>query len=211
MRKTLIIASVLVAGVGALAFMAGQEVLAKYEEPQYKVSEKEGDIEFREYPSVIAAQVQVVGTGKEAANQAFKILAGYIFGKNVRKDKIAMTVPVTESKVSEKIAMTIPVTTLNNQGEMLMSFYMPSKYSMNDLPEALDKRIQFNRVEPRKFAVIKFSGAATEENMQKHEDQLREYLRSKGKNSTGTAIRAFYNPPWTLPFMRRNEVWIQLG
>ncbi len=211
MRKAIIITSILAAGIGTVAFIAGQEALAKYEEPAYTVSEKEGNIEIREYPSVIAAQVQVVGTGKEAANQAFKILAGYIFGKNIRKDKIAMTVPVTESKVSEKIAMTIPVTTLNTQGEMLMSFYMPAKYSLSDLPEAIDKRIQFKKIEPRKFAVIKFSGPANEESMKKHEDELRAYLKTKGSAITGEPLRAFYNPPWTLPFMRRNEVWIQLG
>lgn len=196
------------AGAGAIALAVGQEAAAKYEEPNYKVLQKEKNIEIRQYPSVIAAEVEVSGTGEGAANQAFKILAGYIFGKNLNRDKIAMTVPVTESVSSEKIAMTVPVTSVNTEGKMTMRFYMPSKFTLESLPEAVDKRIKFSKLAEARYAVIRFSGFAFEDNIAHHESELRQYLKDKGLTTEGKAVRAFYNPPWTLPFMRRNEVWL---
>jgi effector-binding domain-containing protein len=198
------------AGLGAIGLGFGQEVLAKYEEPAFEVLQKSGDIEIRQYPSVIAAEVTVSGTRDEAANKAFRILAGYIFGKNVSRDKVAMTVPVTEQKSTEKIAMTVPVTSVKADDEMIMRFYMPSKYTLESLPEAVDKRIKFLKLPAVRYAVIRFSGFASEGNIESHESKLRDYLKHKDIAPHGQAVRAFYNPPWTLPFMRRNEVWLPL-
>jgi effector-binding domain-containing protein len=198
------------AGLGAIGLGFGQEVLAKYEEPAFEVLQKSGDIEIRQYPSVIAAEVTVSGTRDEAANKAFRILAGYIFGKNVSRDKVAMTVPVTEQKSTEKIAMTVPVTSVKADDEMIMRFYMPSKYTLESLPEAVDKRIKFLKLPAVRYAVIRFSGFASEGNIESHESKLRDYLKNKDIAPHGQAVRAFYNPPWTLPFMRRNEVWLPL-
>jgi hypothetical protein len=200
----------LAAGAGALGLAIGHELLAKYEEPNYKVLRQSGNIEFRQYPAVIAAEVEVDGTGERAANEAFRILAGYIFGKNVARDKIAMTVPVTETITSEKIAMTVPVITASSQGKMTMRFYMPSKYSMESLPEPIDKRIKFSPVPATCYAVIRFSGLGLGPNMERHETELRNYLKERTVTPTGQAVRAFYNAPWTLPFMRRNEVWLPI-
>jgi effector-binding domain-containing protein len=197
-------------GAGAIGLAIGSEALAKYEEPNYEVLRKSQDIEIRQYPPVIAAEVEVDGTREEAANQAFRILAGYIFGKNVSRDKIAMTVPVTEMTSSEKIAMTVPVTSVSAQGKMTMRFYMPSKYSLEALPEPVDNRIKFTKLPQARYAVIKFSGFAGEDNIARHESKLRNYLKDIDLSPDGRAIRAFYNPPWTLPFMRRNEVWLPL-
>ena len=196
--------------VGATALAIGSEALAKYEEPKYEIVRKSGDIEIRQYPPVIAAEVEVTGTREEAANQAFRILAGYIFGKNVSRDKVAMTVPVTETTSSEKVAMTVPVTSVSAQGKMTMRFYMPSKYSLEALPEAVDKRIKFEQLPAARYAVIKFSGFSSEDNMARHESKLRNCLQTIDLIPQGQAIRAFYNPPWTLPFLRRNEVWLQV-
>jgi effector-binding domain-containing protein len=198
------------AGAGAIGLAVGRDALAKYEEPNYQVLRNSQDIEIRNYPPVIAAEVEVEGTRQKAANQAFRILAGYIFGKNVSRDKIAMTVPVTESKSSEKIAMTVPVTSVNAEGKMTMRFYMPSKYSLEALPEPVDKRIKFAKLPAVCYAVIKFSGFAEEDNIALHEAKLRKYIEHEGFTLKGEAVRAFYNPPWTLPFMRRNEVWLPI-
>ena len=198
-------------GAAALALAAGYEASAKYEEPQYKILQSKGNIELRQYPAVIAAAVEVDGRGEQAANAAFRILAGYIFGKNISKSKIAMTVPVTEHIRSEKIAMTVPVTAKVDKASMTMHFYMPSKYKMDDLPEPIDKRIKFITIEPRKYAVIRFSGFASESNMSEQTKLLQSYLTDNSLASAGDPVRAFYNPPWTLPFMRRNEVWIQVA
>lgn len=197
-------------GAGALGLAVGSEALAKYEEPKYDVVQKSENIEIRQYPSVIAAEVTVEGTKDKAANQAFKILAGYIFGKNVARDKIAMTVPVTETTSSEKIAMTVPVTETSAEGKMTMRFYMPSQYTLETLPEPIDKSIKFIKLPPARYAVITFSGFAGEENIAHHEEKLRDYLKEKNLTALGKAVRAFYNPPWTLPFLRRNEVWLPI-
>lgn len=206
-KKSIVMAALLSSCLG-LALAA--DSLAKYEEPNYKVTLKEGDFEVRDYPEVVSASVVVSGRGKDSANQAFKILAGYIFGKNEGQAKVAMTVPVTESIRSEKIAMTVPVTTKEAKDEMTMSFFMPSKYTMETLPKPLDSRITFSTVPARKFAVVRFSGTAGEKSCQKEEQRLRGWLQEKNMSAVSDAVRAFYNPPWTLPFMRRNEIWIEL-
>ncbi|MBS1955214.1 MAG: heme-binding protein [Cyanobacteria bacterium SZAS-4] len=190
------------------AIFVGSDVLAKYEEPDYEIIEKSQDIELRKYPAVIAAQVELEGTWENSADQAFRILAGYIFGKNIPRQKIAMTVPVTESGASEKIAMTVPVTSAKSDGKMIMRFYMPSKYRLETLPEPIDGRIKFLKVAPASYAVIKFSGFASRENIDRHEAKLKRFVQEKNLTVNGSTVHAFYNPPWTLPFLRRNEVWI---
>lgn len=195
------------AGVGAFA---AREAMAKYEEPKYSVISQFDNIEIRQYPPVISAEVEVAGNRDKAANEAFRILAGYIFGKNISRVKIAMTVPVIEETRSEKIAMTVPVTSVIHDGKMIMRFYMPSEYNLDTLPEANDSRIKFAKLPAARYAVIKFSGFAGEDKMAKYESKLRSYLAEKSISSQGLAIRAFYNPPWTLPFLRRNEVWLQI-
>lgn len=202
----------ILAGVG-VAFAAaalGNDALAKYEEPAYTVSLKDGNFEIRNYPSGIVASVDVIGSGTDAANRAFKILAGYIFGNNRSRTKIAMTVPVTQVPSSEKIAMTVPVTTEFNNSGMTMNFYMPAKYDLDSLPEPVDSRIKMFRLPARKFAVLKFSGLSSDANCKTHERRLRDWLRQNKIESSAIPLRAFYNPPWTLPFLRRNEIWIAL-
>ncbi len=210
MRIRPIILLAAAAGAAGLGLVIGNDVLAKYEEPDYSVDSTEGNFEIRSYPSVIAAEVEVPGRGEHSANNAFKILAGYIFGKNASKTKIAMTVPVTEKLTCEKIAMTVPVTTAVDKKNMTMRFYMPSKYSLDTLPEPIDKRIKLYTLPPRKFAVIRFSGFSSDENCRKHEEQLSAWLKNQNLETAGDALRALYNPPWTLPFMRRNEIWVPL-
>ena len=200
-------------GAALLAATAiASDAATKYEEPNYKSTLKEGQFEVREYPSGIAASVEVNNGDKAAneANEAFKILAGFIFGKNKSKQKIAMTVPMTEAVVAEKIAMTAPVTTKTSADKMVMTFYMPSKYTMESLPEPSDSRIQISQTAVRKYAVVKFSGLATKRALKQQEEKLRTWMKEKNLEGTGDALDAFYNPPWTLPFLRRNEIWISL-
>lgn len=191
-------------------FVIANDALAKYEEPSYSTSEKDGNFEIRDYPSVIAAEVEVSGSGESAANNAFKIIAGYIFGKNVSKTKVAMTVPVTEKISSEKIAMTIPVVTDKKQQNMIMRFYMPSKYTLETLPEPNDKRIKLIKLPSARYAVIRFSGFGSEKSCVHHEKLLNDFVKNKNLVASEAMVRAFYNPPWTLPFMRRNEIWQKL-
>ena len=209
--KTIAVISVTVIGAVGATFLLAPDAFSRYEEPAYSTGQKEGNIEIRKYPELIAAQITVDGTGKSAANDAFKTLAGYIFGKNKPKEKIAMTVPVTQRSASEKIAMTIPVVERIDSAKMTMQFYMPSKYDLTTLPEAIDTRIKFLKVPEATYAVIKFAGNGSEQNMKSHEDELQVFLQNKKLVSSGDSFRAFYNPPWTPPFMRRNEIWIPLA
>jgi DNA gyrase inhibitor GyrI len=206
--KTILI--LMAAGAGVIGLAVGSDALAKYEEPNYEVLRKSQEIEIRQYPPVIAAEIEVSGTREKAANDAFRILAGYIFGKNISRDKIAMTVPVTEIASPKKIAMTVPVTSVTGEGKMTMRFYMPSHYTLETLPEPVDKRIKFTKLPTARYAVIKFSGLARQDNIARHEVKLRKYLKECDLTPQGEAVRAFYNPPWTLPFMRRNEIWLPL-
>lgn len=192
-----------------MASQAG-DAATQYEGPSYKELSREGKIEIREYASTIAAEVKVTGLGDRAENEAFRILAGYIFGKNKSNAKIPMTAPVTQQRSSEKIAMTAPVTTERAGDTLTMRFFMPSKYTLDTLPEPSDSRIKFVPLPPSKFAVIRFSGFSNQKNMTKHNEQLELFLSKSGMQSMSKPLQAFYDPPWTLPFMRRNEVWIEV-
>lgn len=198
------------AAAGALVLGASTEAFAGYEEAKYKVLDLIGDnVEIREYPARLVAEVEVEGTGENSANEAFRILAAFIFGKNQAKNKIDMTVPVTARLASEKIAMTTPVTT-SGAKSIKMQFYMPRKYSLESLPEPKDSRIKIFVQAPVKYAVLKFSGPSSDKNMKVHESKLFDLLRSKSIQTESVPLRAVYNPPWTLPFLRRNEIWLEM-
>ncbi|MBX9939269.1 MAG: heme-binding protein [Candidatus Obscuribacterales bacterium] len=220
----LLLSSALAATVG-LSYLS--EAKASYEEPRWKSLKKDGKFELRLYPSVVAASVTVplnnqstsenaaqAGKDSKAMNKAFGVLAGYIFGKNKSKSKIAMTVPVTEIRKSEseKIAMTVPVVSAQSgsRSDMTMSFYMPSSYKIEDLPEALDKNIQFAVVPSKTYATVRFSGLAGAEAIATNTRELKSFIEKSKLEIIGEPISAYYNPPWTLPFLRRNEVWIEV-
>lgn len=209
----LLLSSALAATVG-LSYLS--EARASYEEPSWKSLKKDGKFELRLYPSVVAASVTVPVDNKDskAMNKAFGMLAGYIFGKNKSKAKIAMTVPVTEIRKdeSEKIAMTVPVVSARSgsRSDMTMSFYMPSSYKIEDLPEALDKNIQFSVVPSKTYATVRFSGLAGSDSIAANTRELKSFIEKNKLEIVGEPISAYYNPPWTLPFLRRNEVWLEV-
>lgn len=206
-------------GAVALSITLANEAASKYEEPQFKVLEKLGkNIEIREYKPRIAAEVTVNKEWDDALNTGFRILAGYIFGKNRSNQKVAMTAPVTAQEDSDeksiKIAMTAPVTAArteepDNAESWRIRFYMPSKYSLATLPEPEDKRIKLKELPAETFAVIKFSGWSNQDSFAKHLQVLKKKLSDSSKfKESGEPTNAFYNPPWTLPFLRRNEILI---
>jgi SOUL heme-binding protein len=183
-----------------------------YENPKYTVITQDGDFEIREYEAMLTAEVTTMGDREEAANEAFRILAGYIFGKNIANDKIAMTAPVTtQNTKSEKIAMTAPVTyNEKKNGDWQMRFMMPSKYTLETLPKPQDERIKFVKVPSKKFVVLRFSWWWSDSNINKHKELLEKYIAEKNIKTEGSYIFAGYNSPFTLPFLRRNEVMFKL-
>lgn len=187
--------------------------ISKVEELKYKVILKEDNKEIRFYEDYIIAQV-TVDTDGESENSAFRILAGYIFGGNTSKSKIAMTAPVitNEKSASESIKMTAPVLIESSEkNKMTMSFSMPSKYKLNDLPEPKDQRIQLLEVPSHLMAVYKFSGFWNSKKNAKLSKKLTEWLNTQPSyEPISEPYFAGYNPPWTLPFLRRNEILIKI-
>ena len=181
------------------------------EKPSYKVILSDQSFEIREYPEALVAQVTVSGPYKDARTKAFKILAGYIFGKNKGDSEISMTSPVQIKQEPTKIAMTSPVEIKQTNGKYTMAFFMPKKFTLETLPEAIDKRIVFKVTKSKLTVSIVYSGSNTKELSTEKHLELRNWLNAMTEY-VGEEGHSFYgyNPPWTLPFMRRNEVHINI-
>ena len=187
------------------------------EELKYTVVSKSGDFEIRNYEPYISAVATMKGPYKEVQGDLFRILAGYIFGKNTTDSKIAMTAPVQtnpESKdSSEQIAMTAPVVLQpESDGVWKMAFSMPSEYTMQNLPKPLDPDITLVQVPAKLFAVIRFTGSFDdlEKRRSKAEELSKWQLTQPQYKSVGEPVFAGYDPPFTLPYLRRNEVLIEI-
>ncbi len=145
------------------------------EQLKYSVLKKAEGYEIRNYPAHIAAQTTVEGTSVNggAFNKGFSIIAGYIFGGNVKKESIAMTAPVVaQQSLSEKIAMTAPVTASANGTSQIISFVMPSGYTLATLPIPNDPRIKLVKVPEQKMAAITFSWYRNDGIFEKKQKQL---------------------------------------
>jgi hypothetical protein len=183
------------------------------EEPKYTVLEKEPPFEVRSYAPMIVAEVQVNGDLDDASSQGFRLIAAYIFGQNQVNQKIAMTAPVTvedQAVKSAKIAMTVPVGIEPNAGKWTVSFVMPSEYTMDTIPKPINPLVQLRQIPAVKKAVIRFSGFYNQQKVDEKTLELEQWIKSRNLQSAGAPNFARYNPPWSLPFMRRNEVMINL-
>lgn len=179
------------------------------ETPRHTVLKSDGAIEVRAYEPMVVAEVTVSGDRGEAANRGFRPLANYIFGDNAPKAKIAMTAPVTQSR-GEKIAMTAPVTQMREGASWQVRFVMPASYTMADLPKPNDPDVRLIEQPARRMAVLRFSGFAGETKLAEKERGLLSWMAARGLQLAGPVTYAFYDPPWTPPFMRRNEVMAPL-
>lgn len=183
--------------------------MSNVEQPDYKVVTSKENIEIRDYAPMILAKVEVSGERKQAIREGFKILADYIFGNNTSNKKMEMTAPVT-NELSEKMAMTAPVLQERHMDKWKVAFVMPKKYTFETLPKPNSKDVILIPLPARRFAVIRFSGLADDENIKQHTEELEDYIRAEKLKPTGGIVLAFYNPPWTIPFLRRNEVMIEV-
>ena len=181
------------------------------EEPPFQTILRDGDFEIRAYPALVVAEVTVTGDQKEAGNKGFRLLAAYIFGGNKRKQGIAMTAPVAQQPTSEKIAMTAPVTETRDAGQWVVRFTMPSSYTLETLPEPNDSRVHLRVAAPARFAVVRFSGLARPDDVTAKTTELTAWIQRRRLRAEGPPSLAQYNPPWTLWFMRRNEVMIPIA
>ena len=184
-------------------------LMSQVEQPKYKVLESQGKIEIREYPPLIVAEVEVKGERMKALNQGFRLIADYIFGNNLSSKKVPMTAPVTQ-EAGEKIAMTAPVTQDGSGDSWKVRFMMPANYTLDTLPEPKNPAVRLMAIAARRVAVIRFSGFNTGRNISTHREQLLQYIAEHRLSVVGQPTTAFYNPPWTLPFLRRNEIMVEL-
>lgn len=179
------------------------------EEPQFTVIEKSPPFELRSYAPMILAEVQVEGDLDTASSKGFRLIAAYIFGQNQVSEKIAMTAPVAveeQEPKSAKIAMTAPVNIEANSGKWTVSFVMPSEYTLDTLPKPLNSQVQLRQIPAVKRAVIHFSGFYNENKVAEKTLELEQWMKTKNLQPQGSPKFARYNPPWTLPFLRRNEI-----
>ncbi len=209
------------------------EIAMAIEEPGFDRLEKVDNIEVRQYRPFIVAETFVDGDMSSASSKGFRLIADYIFGNNLsaresgiksseKSEKIAMTAPVSVEPAvpSETIAMTAPVsveplgdsTIKMTQGKRWrVQFAMPSEYSMATLPKPRNPAVTLREVPSKRFAVLVFSGFSGEEKVQQKVDELLVWLKAKNKRAIAAPQLARYNPPWTLPFMRRNEILVEVA
>jgi hypothetical protein len=182
------------------------------EQAEYSIIRRANGYEIREYPTHIVAQTTVSGTYEESLNQGFRIIAGYIFGGNTKKESIAMTAPVSaQNSTSEKIAMTAPVIATTEGTSRVISFVMPKKYTLATLPSPTDSRVQLVAIPAKKMAVLRFSWLRNADRVKEKEQRLLEMLARDGVKTIGSISFAGYNAPWTPPWMTRNEVMIEVA
>jgi effector-binding domain-containing protein len=177
-----------------LALTLGNTAMASdIEEPSWTLVDTVEKVELREYAPSIQAVTQLDHSGQTSAG--FQRLAGFIFGGNETGEKIAMTAPVEESLEAN---------------QPLMAFTLPSEYELEDLPEPADDSVQIQTVPGRTMAAIRFSGWATDGKVKRNTQQLIATLKQHGIEAVGTPSLNQYNPPWTPPFLRRNEIMVEV-
>lgn len=207
------------AGLG-LWITIGIVSVAGVETPSYELESEHDGYEIRQYAPYIAAEVKMEGTFRESMNGGFRKLADYIFGNNTKVEnegvgssgKIEMTAPVIEREATaQEIEMTAPVMEQNSQGDVrIISFIMPSEYSMETLPRPNNPDVTLVEVPAKRFAVIQFSGNVSHEKAKEKKQSLLAMLERDRRVVTGQPMLAQYDPPWTPPLMRRNEVLVEL-
>ena len=156
---------------------------------------------------MLVAEVTQKGDRKTAISKGFRVLADYIFGNNTVQQKIAMTAPVSQTK-SEKIQMTAPVVQAPIKNAWKIQFVMPKIYRLETLPKPNNELIQIKQVPEQKRVVIRFSGKANDFKIRQKEQELTQYIEDQNLEVNSTVFYAFYNPPWTPPFLRRNEIML---
>lgn len=207
-RWVLVAFVVIVAGV-----VATQWSMADVAEPDYDLVREDGPFEVRRYQPMIVASVDVSGTRREAANRGFGRLADFIFGANVPPE-VARSGTVVQEKKRDgtKIDMTAPVLQRpTGAGQWTVSFVMPEDFTMDTLPRPKSPEVAIEERPAATLAVLRFSGIPTMRRIEAKEGALRMWLDNRGLEPTGSARYAFYDPPWTIPFLRRNEVMIPVA
>ena len=186
----------------------GEKCAVAIEEVPYTVIEQNGAFELRQYPPHIVAETMVEGAFDEVGKNGFRRLADYINGENRNKQSIAMTAPVSQEAQSEKIAMTAPVSQEKAGGRWRITFVMPSKYTLDTLPEPIDSRVTIEQEPGRIVAAMRYSGTWSRKGYEDNKERLLAWIEERGFKQTAEPVWARYNPPFMPWFLRRNEILI---
>ena len=179
-------------------------------EPAHKVMSKNEGYEVREYAGYLVAETAVSGPWKDALNEGFRRLFSYISGNNEGRSKVAMTAPVLSGK-PEKVAMTAPVLQEAGTGdEQIVSFIAPAAYTMETIPAPKDPRVRIRQVPAFTAAVLRYGGWTDPGKIEGKTEELRSLLARDGRTPIPPFLSAQYNPPWTIPPFRRNEIIVRI-
>lgn len=191
--------------------------LKTYEEPDYQVlkgTEASLDIEQRRYVEALIAEVEVTGTRDESVSKGFRLLADFIFGNNTANGAIEMTAPVTQQATkpsAKKIEMTTPVAQqASGDNTWHVRFYMPKQYHEDNLPKPNNDQVTIRKLPGYDAVAIRFSGRNIEANLEEHRQKLDAYIAKNSLEIDGGPTYAFFDPPWTPWFLKRNEIIYRL-
>jgi len=188
-------------------------IQSDFEQPSYEVvASLSDDIEIRQYAERLAVEATVTAdNSNDARNAAFRLLFGYISGADQANAEIAMTVPVETTSASQRIEMTAPVESqIGEVRTMTMRFFLPRRFTPDSAPKPKDDRVRLVLMPEERLAVLTFSGARNQQVVSTKVEQLRAALKARDLNPGISARAFFYDPPWTLPWFRRNEVAIEV-
>lgn len=174
----------------------------------YQVLEKDGSFDIRQYDDYWVVRTEIDGDYRESTSRGFRLLFNYITGKNKQQEKIAMTGPVIQQKKGESIAITSPVIQKKKGESWIIEFVLPSKYNKTQPPEPLDPEVSLAKIPGYRAAVLTYSGYLREEKYNAKMMKLMEVIAQKGLQPIGEPFSAGYDPPWTIPWLKRNEVLI---
>ena len=194
------------------------------EEPHYDVIVSHSPFEVRHYAPTLIAQTVVDGDMDTASSKGFRLIADFIFGNNLavgsdQAAKIAMTAPVTVEPQSSKIAMTAPVTvepqssdtSVAGANQWRIHFVMPSQYTLANIPKPKNSAVTLHEL-PRKYMVVhRYSGFNTQARVQEKTDDALAWAKQQSLKVVGTPQLSRYDPPWTLPMFRRNEIMVEVA
>ena len=181
---------ILISGIVFSGFM-----MSRVEQAKYTIEQSDGNFEVRDYAPALVAEVDVRNERGQALSEGFRSIADYIFGNNLTNQKVAMTAPVTQQGHADL---------------WRVRFVMPSNASLENLPKPINASVKIMKLAAKRFAVVRFSGTANSQALQDNLAKLLAWVRLHHFKALGKPVYAFYNPPWTLPLLRRNEVMLEI-
>jgi hypothetical protein len=185
--------------------------LMAIETPKYTIVKSSDPFEIREYESYVTAEVEVEGSFDEAGNKAFRALFNYISGNNTKKQSLEMTAPVEQKSSGESLSMTAPVEQRGKDGKYILSFVLPDSVKIDTAPTPNDPKVVLKNNPPRKIASITYSGFWSEANYNENLAKLLDWVQTEGLTKKSEPIYARYNAPFSLWFLRRNEILMEVG